>query len=157
MNKIFPCPERHTDRLMYALVHAARELERRYEEALAPHGLTGPKFAALSKLVRAGKPLSLGELADELTCVRSNITQLVDRLEADGFAVRVVDPSDRRTVRAEVTEEGVKRQNEGAREVDRLLESLSVAVKGLDLDGFERVLSALMNEQEGCMMKRGGA
>lgn len=142
---------------MYALVHTARELERKYEEALAPHGLTGPKFAALSRLVRAGKPLSLGELADELTCVRSNITQLVDRLEADGLVVRVVEPADRRTVRAEITSLGLTRQNDGAKQVDQLLESLASSLQGLDLDAFERVLGALMNEQEGCMMKRGAA
>lgn len=144
MNKIFPCSERETDRLVYALVHAAHELERRYDEALAPEGLTGPKFAALSKLVKAGKPLSLGELADELTCVRSNITQLVDRLEADGFVVRVVDPADRRTVRAKVTELGMRRQIEGKKHVEKLLEALSGALKGFDLDAFGRVLAALL-------------
>lgn len=146
MNKIFPnlSSERATDRLMFVLVHKARELERRYEEVLALDGLTGPKFAALSKLVQAGKPLSLGELAEELTCVRSNITQLVDRLEADGLVVRLVDPADRRTIRAEATEQGVKRQAEGAIRVEKLLDELSGMLRGVDLVAFERALSALV-------------
>ncbi|HQT25378.1 MAG TPA: MarR family transcriptional regulator [Burkholderiales bacterium] len=144
MNKIFPCPERETDRIVYALVHAAHELERRYDEALAPEGLTAAKFAALCKLVQAGRALGLGELADKLTCVRSNITQLVDRLETDGLVVRVVDPADRRTVRAEVTELGMKRQAEGAKHVERLLEAFSLSLKGQDLGAFENVLSALV-------------
>lgn len=145
MNKIFPNigSERATDRIMFSLVHAAHELEKRYEEALAPEGLTGPKFGALSKLVQAGVPLSLGELADALTCVRSNITQLVDRLETDGFVIRTVDQADRRTIRAEVTELGLTRQIAGAKRVEQLLEALSTALSGIDLDKVERVLSAI--------------
>ena len=49
------------------------------------------------------RPISLSELAEKLTCVRSNVTQLVDRLEADGLAKRADDPADRRAVRAKVT------------------------------------------------------
>ncbi|MBY0578806.1 MAG: MarR family transcriptional regulator [Burkholderiales bacterium] len=145
MNRIFPNigSERPTDRLMFSLVHAAHELERRYEEALAPEGLTGPKFGALSKLVQAGASLSLGELADRLTCVRSNITQLVDRLEADGFVVRTVDQADRRTVRAAITELGLARQIAGAKRVEALLEELSAALSGIDLDAFWRMLDAI--------------
>lgn len=135
--------ERATDRLMFSLVHAAHELEKRYEAALAPEELTGPKFAALSKLVQAGRPLSLGELAGELTCVRSNITQLADRLEADGYVVRLVDEADRRTVLASITELGRARQKAGARRVEELLEALSESLKGIDLDAFGRALSAI--------------
>lgn len=152
MNKIFPNigSERETDRLMFSLVHAAHEIERRYEEALSPEGLTGPKFAALSKLVQAGHPLGLGELADELTCVRSNITQLVDRLEADGLVVRTVDHADRRTVRAAVTEIGMQRQIAGAKQVEKLLDALSKSLSGMDLGAFERMLSCLQLEQGVC-------
>ncbi len=145
MNKIFPNigSERETDRLMFSLVHAASELEKRYEAALFPEGLTGPKFAALSKLVLAGRPLSLGELAGELTCVRSNITQLVDRLEADGYVVRLVDETDRRTVLASITELGLAHQKAGAKRVEELLEALSESLKGIDLDAFGKVLSVI--------------
>ena len=34
------------------------------------------------------------------------MTQLVDRLEADGLVRRVADPTDRRSVKAEITDEG---------------------------------------------------
>ena len=36
-------------------------------------------------------------LAERLTCAKSNVTQLVDRLEADGLVRRKLDPSDRRS------------------------------------------------------------
>ena len=68
-------------------------LETRLEEVLSKVELSPPKYGALNQLVQAGKPLMLGELAARLTCVRSNITQLVDRLEADGLVERVEDPT----------------------------------------------------------------
>src|SRR5579872_1820669 len=86
------------ERIAFSLIHAAHSIEGRLEEALATVNLSGPKFAALSALVGAGQPLSLSELADKLTCVRSNVTQLADRLEADGLVKRTDDPADRRGV-----------------------------------------------------------
>src|SRR5205809_5524862 len=86
--------------MMYSLVRAAHVLESRLEEALEQVGLSLAKFGALSHLVKEGEPLSLSECAMKMTCVRSNMTQLVDRLEADGLVRRVEDPEDRRAVRA---------------------------------------------------------
>ncbi|TMG94648.1 MAG: MarR family transcriptional regulator, partial [Betaproteobacteria bacterium] len=74
--------------------------EKRLEDALEKVGLSNAKFGALTHLVEAGEPLSLSECAARMTCVRSNITQLIDRLEADGLVRRVDDPADRRGVRA---------------------------------------------------------
>ena len=68
----------------FALLHAAQAVGDQLESALNEHGLSMAKQSALSKLAEAGEPLTLSELAARLSCVRSNITQLVDRLEADG-------------------------------------------------------------------------
>ncbi len=98
-----------------SILHAAHLVEDRIEAALATVGLSMAKQSALTKLAEAGEPLTLSDLAARLSCVRSNMTQLVDRLEADGFVRRVDDPSDRRVVRAELTSLGAKRQAEGTR------------------------------------------
>src|SRR6266446_3479213 len=66
-------------------------------------GLSNAKFEVLSVLVAQDRPISLSELAEKLTCVRSNVTQLMDRLEADSLVKRTDDPDDRRAVRAAVT------------------------------------------------------
>src|SRR5947209_6574840 len=86
----------------YTLIHAAHLIEERLEQVLSEVGLSGAKFAALSALTDSN-PVSLCDLAGKLSCVRSNVTQLVDRLEADGLVRRVDDPNDRRAVRAEIT------------------------------------------------------
>jgi len=59
--------------------------------------------------------LPLRALAEHCACVRSNITQLVDRLEAEKLVVRAGDPNDRRSIRAELTAEGRARYKTGFR------------------------------------------
>jgi DNA-binding MarR family transcriptional regulator len=91
---------------LFAVLHAAGTLEARVEERLAGVGLSLPKLAALHQLSQAGDSLPLGQLAERLACVKSNVTQLVDRLEADGLVVRAADPNDRRSRLAVITETG---------------------------------------------------
>src|SRR4051812_13806489 len=92
-----------TDPVMLSLLHAARKLEDRIEATLAEVGLSWPKLSVLTQLVQAKGPMTLSDLAAGLACVRSNMTQLVDRLEAEGLVKRVADAGDRRIVRAELT------------------------------------------------------
>lgn len=91
---------------LFAVLHAAGALESRVESQLAEVGLSLPKLAALHQLSQAGDSLPLGQLAERLACVKSNVTQLVDRLEADGLVVRAADPNDRRSRLAVITENG---------------------------------------------------
>lgn len=146
MNKTPAPPQQPTsssDRTIFSLLHAAHALEDKLEAVLAGVGLSLPKYSVLSELVAAGKPLSLSELATRLSCVRSNMTQLVDRLEADGLVKRVDDPSDRRAVKAMITAQGRDRQSAGATEVAKLHEEFSTRVGDADRDAVGRMLSAL--------------
>jgi DNA-binding MarR family transcriptional regulator len=92
--------------LLYELSRADHLFSTRLEAALDANGLSIAKFGVLKELVQATEPIPLGQLAERLTCVKSNITQLVDRLEADGFVRRLPDSEDRRSKRAAITEEG---------------------------------------------------
>ena len=82
-----------------------------------------------------------------MSCVKSNITQLVDRLEADGLVARTGDPSDRRTVLAEITAEGRARFKRGANVVDTVEEEL---FGGLDETARERLAEVLGRIAEPC-------
>jgi len=112
----------------------------RLEAALEPVGLSLAKFGVLARLAAADEPLPLSTLAEKQACVRSNITQLVDRLEADKLVVRVDDPHDRRLVRAALTTEGRARHTAGAR---ALAEAESQLFTGDQRDALLRLLSAL--------------
>lgn len=97
------------------LLHAAGAAQGYVESKLAAVGLSLPKLMTLTALNDAGGSLPLGQLAAKLSCVKSNITQLVDRLEADGFVRRGDDPSDRRSKLAVLSEAGRKAFKEGTR------------------------------------------
>jgi DNA-binding MarR family transcriptional regulator len=96
------------------VLHAAGVLESRVESRLSEAGLSMAKLAALRALTLAGDSLPLGQLAERLACVKSNVTQLVDRLETDGLVSREGDPSDRRSRLAVLTDAGRKAYARGS-------------------------------------------
>ncbi|HXM82725.1 MAG TPA: MarR family transcriptional regulator [Burkholderiales bacterium] len=131
------------DDVMWSLMHAAHAVESQIEEALAQVELSGAKLAALTQLVEADEPVTLGELAAKCACVRSNITQLVDRLEADKLVRRVDDAADRRSLRAAITPLGRERQAAGAKKVDEVRRKLGKALSAIDHAALKRALSDL--------------
>jgi len=131
------------DKVMFLIVQIGHAVERRLEEALEKVGLSGAKFGALAKLVEADEILALSDLAARLTCVRSNITQLVDRLEADGLVKREEDPADRRAVRAAITDLGRERYSDGIQQIKNVRISLNDVLSEFDKSTLERVFTAL--------------
>src|SRR5260221_4503270 len=126
-----------------ALVQAAHRVESRLEEALAGVGLSIAKFETLSVLVSQDRSISLSELAAKLVCVKSNVTQLVDRLETEGLVKRANDPADRRAVRAEVTALGRKRQAAGTPVVNAVLQDVAKKLAAVDSQKLKRALDAI--------------
>src|SRR5262245_56859492 len=127
----------------YRLVWALKHIEERFENALEPLGLSLAKFGCLANLVEAGEALPLRTLADRCACVRSNMTQLVDRLEAEKLVIRADDPHDRRSVRAALTSEGRARHAAALkviRQVERELFSRLSAKRSEDMLESLRVL-----------------
>src|SRR5882757_8347156 len=100
---------------LFGVLHASSVLEGRVEARLSEVGLSLAKLAALHQLTEAGDSLPLGQLADRLSCVKSNVTQLVDRLEADGLVTRSPDPEDKRSRLASITDAGRQIHQDGAR------------------------------------------
>ncbi len=127
----------------FSVMHAAHLIEDRIELALGKIGLSLAKHGALSELVQAGEPLTLSQLAARLSCVRSNMTQLIDRLEADGLVNRLDDPADRRSVKAELTEKGREKQRVGDRAVKRVQSEFAASLTARERSGLEAALGAI--------------
>jgi DNA-binding MarR family transcriptional regulator len=72
----------------------------------ARQGLSATEEKALDLLERAG-PLTAGELARQTGLAPASVTGLINRLEGKGFARRIPNPSDRRSVLVEVDAERV--------------------------------------------------
>ena len=131
------------DRSMMTLIHAAGVMQERMERALESVGLSSAKYGPLSVLLDADAPLPLGELAARVHCVRSNMTQLVDRLEAEGLVTRTNDPSDRRVVRAEITTKGREQTTAGRAKMNAIEKEFAEALSDDDRAAIERILTAV--------------
>jgi DNA-binding MarR family transcriptional regulator len=122
------------ERLHSIALHLMRGV-RREDEAL---GVGPARLSALSVLLSGPKTIS--ELADAEQVKLPTMTRIVSGLEATGLARRVPHPSDRRSVRVEMTEPGAETIARGrSLRVERLARSL----RSLENDELTRVREAL--------------
>lgn len=129
--------------LVFSFLSAADAVEARLEAALSPTGLSLAKLAVLHFLAEAEEPLPLSDLAARQHCVRSNITQLMDRLEKDGLVRRRADPDDRRSVLAELTAAGTQAHAKGVRALAEAQRAIVSALKAGEATTLQHALSAL--------------
>lgn len=88
---------------MDQLAQAAALYYRNFAAVAAERDLTLMQGKVLGLLRR---PMPMRTLADLLACDASNVTGIVDRLEARGLVRREANPADRRVKRVALTEEG---------------------------------------------------
>ena len=131
------------DSLVFEFLSAADAVEARLEAALSQTGLSLAKLAVLHLLADAKEPLPLSDLAARQHCVRSNITQLVDRLEKDGLVRRRADLADRRSVLAELTPAGRQAHARGVRALADAQRAVVRALKAGEATSLQNALSAL--------------
>ncbi len=84
------------DRVWTLLLQVSFDRASRYFGATASELDLAPAQAIALKELQTDRPLSMRELAERMRCHPSNITGLVDRLEARGLVQRIPDPRDRR-------------------------------------------------------------
>jgi len=87
--------------------------------------------------------LPLSDLAARQHCVRSNITQLMDRLEKDRLVRRRADPDDRRSILAELTPAGEQAHAKGVRALADAQRAIVSALKAGEATSLQNALSAL--------------
>lgn len=91
--------------LCFAARRAARALARRFDEALAPLGLTNGQFSLMTSLDRPA-PSSIGFVAALLAMDRTTLTANLKPLERCGLVRIEVAPADRRGRLLTLTKEG---------------------------------------------------
>lgn len=85
-------------------------LQASVDDRLKPHGLSFARYEALVLLSfsrRGSLPMRM--MGERLQLHPTSITNIVDRLEADGLARRLPHPSDRRTTLVQLTDSGRER------------------------------------------------
>lgn len=122
------------DRQLWDFVYA---YDAAYDSAASDVGLSAAQACLLDQLMVGGSR-AMGDLAAQLLCDASNVTQLVARLESRGLVTRVPDPADRRVKRVSITAAG-RRACRSVRSafdfpsarLDRLSEGERVQLSGL--------------------------
>lgn len=100
---------------------------RDFAAAAARHGLTSTQAKVLAQL---DGPLPMRGLAALLVCDASNVTGIVDRLEARGLVRREPAPADRRVKNVVATDEGreiIRRVREEMQATRGALDTLDAA------------------------------
>ncbi|MGE3619562.1 MAG: MarR family winged helix-turn-helix transcriptional regulator [Acidimicrobiia bacterium] len=123
-----------------SIMRAQQILLGRVDEALKPFGLTFARYEALVLLLfsRTGE-LPLGKMGQRLMVHPTSVTNIVDRLEAQGFVERVPHPTDRRTTLCALTDEG----RAVAKAATDVVVEISLGVTGLTEAEMERLTSLL--------------
>ncbi|WP_206426136.1 MarR family winged helix-turn-helix transcriptional regulator [Nakamurella antarctica] len=117
-------------------------LQAAVDESLRPHGLTFARYEALVMLSFSSRDsLPMRIMGERLQLHPTSITNIVDRLEADGLAQRLPHPTDRRTTLVALTPSGRARLTAATSSV--LLTDFGFV--GLD-NGELQLLSVLMTK-----------
>jgi DNA-binding MarR family transcriptional regulator len=90
-----------------SIMRAQQIVLARVDEVLRPYELTFARYEALVLLgfTRRGA-LPMGKMGERLMIHPTSVTNIVDRLEDQGFVRRVPHETDRRTTLVEITEAG---------------------------------------------------
>jgi DNA-binding MarR family transcriptional regulator len=114
-----------------SIMRAQQILIAKVDEALKPFDLTFARYEALVLLYfsRHGE-LPMGKMGDRLMLHPTSVTNIVDRLEHQDLVRRIPHPTDRRTVLAQITEDGrqvVEKATEAVSSVRFGVDGLTVA------------------------------
>lgn len=115
-------------------------------------GLNVVDLQAFGVLVRAGRPITAGELSQRTELPTSTTTRVIDRLERSGFVERAADPSDRRRVVLRPRPEAFERFGSGGpddpyAEVTALVERAHAKFTVAELETVARYFEAMAAEQ----------
>ncbi len=120
-------------RLATSLMRVHQILSSRLDGTLKPFGITFARYEVLRLLsFSSSGSLPLSKIGERLMVHPTSVTNLIDRLVADGLVDRKVDENDRRRALASLTPAG-----------ERVLEQGTTALTGIDFG-----LSALPAEQQ---------
>ncbi len=95
--------EQALDELVALLFRLTGDLRQRFSDRAVELELSFPQAMALREL---GDPIPMRDLAERLCCDASNVTGIVDRLEARGLVERRTAPDDRRVKHLVLTDDG---------------------------------------------------
>ena len=132
-------------RLWLRLLAVSRMVEGELRERLRAIDTTLPRFDVMAALHRAPDGLKMSELSSVLRVSNGNVTGIVDRLEAEGLAVRLPVAGDRRALLVRLTPEGVAAFSDLAARHEAWVNELLAVVTAAEADHLIEQLQAVRN------------
>lgn len=100
----FPDPQAVAERELCGLVNGlAQQIATHVRDRAGTLGITAAQATALREMTG---PMTMGELAERMSCEPSNATFVVDKLEKQGLIERHPHPTDRRAKQLVLTADG---------------------------------------------------
>lgn len=99
--------------LITTISHVGELVEDELNQSLKSIGLSTAKLHALQHIHQYNQPIPLSEIATQAGCVKSNVTQLIDRMVSEGLVERTRSEQDRRKVLAVLTSKGKQSHKKG--------------------------------------------
>ncbi|NJM82205.1 MAG: MarR family transcriptional regulator [Tabrizicola sp.] len=126
------------------LLGATRATESHLREHLrVNHATTLPRFDVMAALYRRREGVTMSELSRMLLVSNGNATAVVDRLEADGLVRRRPSQTDRRTVFASLTPEGLTEFEGLAAGHEAEVAKVFAALPDADVDAMTDILKRM--------------
>ncbi|MER6347925.1 MarR family winged helix-turn-helix transcriptional regulator [Streptomyces sp. NPDC001595] len=126
-----PDPDALLAEQLLRLTRRVHRIQKRHLEQRGL-GITPAQSRLLRTLAHYGSPPRMADLAERLEVVPRAVTTLVDGLEAHGKVRRVPDPANRRVIRIELTDDGLKALGE---------------LRGARLSAADEILAPLTGDQ----------
>src|SRR3954454_11170341 len=130
------------------MIKLGRITLHRFTEALAPYGLRPRHLAALIELRDHGE-LSQQSLCGRLHVDPTNLVEILNELEEQGYATRRRDPEDRRRHRVEVSKKGLAVIEKVSTTMDGVEDELLADFEGDDRAELERLLVSIWEHAGG--------
>lgn len=122
-------------RVWLRLLAAQRGIEARLREKLRnAHGFTLPRFDVMAALDRYRDGLRMSDLSTRLKVSNGNVTGIVDRLAAEGLVERSAVDGDRRAMLVRLTDDGIARFADMAKDHEGWVNDLLAPLGKQDLD-----------------------
>lgn len=136
-------------RLATSIMRVQQMVLAALDAAVKPFGITFARYEVLVLLSfsRSGS-LPLSKVGERLMVHPTSVTNLIDRLEAQGFVTRTIDVADRRRVLASLTPEGkrvLKRATRALNDIDFAVGTLEAS----DQESAYELLRALRRDDFG--------
>jgi len=140
--------EEMTLRLWIQIVRLANKLQKDVDTRLRKEfGQNLTRFDVLSQLERVpGNELPVGQLSASLLTSTTNITRLLDRMEADGLLDRRLSETDRRSFVVSATQEGLSVFREMADANAQWIKEAFEAIDSGKMATLEAALHAIATE-----------